>query len=344
MKRIILSFSALALLVTSCSSDEEGMATAPVVPPVTTSTPELKLVTTSNTTGKVSYINLLESSPLAKSLTINGADADGAYFNSATDELMLASRTNNTLQLYKGLNSSVSNNTDALLLQSSTGNTDFNNPREIAVFGDKVVVTQDQNTANGNTNKLIVYQKTNAGFTLLNSYTVNFKTWGIHIEGNTLYAVADLASDLLVFENFFSNPNGSILPTKRVTIEGLVRTHGITFSAADNRMILTDVGSAASDSDGGIIVINDFSSKIAATTNLGTIAMTNQVRIYGPNSTLGNPVDVAYDSVTDKIYIAERLNSGGKVLTFTLPMSTSDATPSNSRTEAGVSSVYLIRK
>ena len=129
-----------------------------------------------------------------------------------------------------------------------------------------------------------------------------------------------------------------------MTIEGLVRTHGITFSAADNRMILTDVGSAASDSDGGIIVINDFSSKIAATTNLGTIAMTNQVRIYGPNSTLGNPVDVAYDSVTDKIYIAERLNSGGKVLTFTLPMSTSDATPSNSRTEAGVSSVYLIRK
>ena len=344
MKRIILSISALTLLVTSCSSDEEGMATAPVAPPVTTTTPELKLVTTSNTTGKVSYINLLESSPVAKSLTINGADADGAYFNSTTDELMLASRTNNTLQLYKGLNSSVANNIDALLLQSSTGNTDFNNPREIAVFGDKVVVTQDQNAANGNTNKLIVYQKTSSGFTLLNSYTVNFKTWGIHIEGNTLYAVADLASDLLVFDNFFSNPNGSILPTKRVTIEGLVRTHGITFSTVDNRMVLTDVGSATSDSDGGIIVINDFSSKIAATPNMGTIAMTSQVRIYGPNSTLGNPVDVAYDSVTDRIYIAERLNAGGKLLTFTLPTSTSDAMPLNSRTEAGVSSVYLVRK
>ena len=72
--------------------------------------------------------------------------------------------------------------------------------------------------------------------------------------------------------------------------------------------------------------------------------MANQIRIYGPNSNLGNPVDVAYDSVTDKIYIAERLNAGGKVLTFSLPTTTSDATPLNSRTEAGVSSVYLIRK
>jgi hypothetical protein len=337
MKRIILSISALAFLLTSCSNDE-GTPMEPMA------TSELKLVTTSNTTGKVSYSNLLESTTVAKSLTVNGLDADGAYFNSETDEFMLASRTNNTLQLYKGLNSSVSNNTDALLLQASTGNTDFNNPREIAVSGDKVIVTQDQNAANGNTNKLIVYQKTNAGFTLLNSYTVNFKTWGIHIEGTTLYAVADSSSDLVVFENFFSNANGSILPTKRVTIEGLVRTHGITFSVADNRMILTDVGSATSDSDGGIIVINDFTSRIAATANLGTIAMSNQVRIYGASSTLGNPVDVAYDSVTNYIYIAERLNAGGKVLTFALPTNSGDATPLNSRTEAGVSSVYLIRK
>lgn len=337
MKRIILSISAVAFLLTSCSN-EEGTIMEP------TASPELKLITTSNTTGKVSFTNLLETSLTAKTLTVNSLDADGAYFNSETDELMLASRTNNTLQLYKGLNASVKNNTDALLLQSSTSNTDFNNPREIAVSGDKVIVTQDQNAANANTNKFIVYRKTNNGFTLLNTYTLNFKVWGIHIEGTTLYAVADLTGDLLVFDNFFSNTNGSILPTKRVTIEGLVRTHGITFSAADNRMILTDVGSATSATDGGIIVINDFSSKIAATANLGTITLSNQVRIYGPNSTLGNPVDVAYDSVTDKIYIAERLNAGGTVLTFTLPTTTSDAAPLNTRAEAGASSVYLIRK
>ena len=335
MKTFFFSISAvMAILLTSCSEDDDMMMAQ---------NQELKLVTTSNTTGKVSFINLLENMPVAKSLTIGSLDSDGAYFNSETDELIVASRTNNKLELYSGVNSSVLNNVDNLMLKFSS-NSDFNNPREIAVSGDKVIVTQDQNTANGNVSKLLVYQKTTSGFNLLNTYTVNFKAWGIHIEGTTLYAIADSTSDLLSFENFYANVDGSILPTKRVTIEGLVRTHGITFSAADNRMVLTDVGSAASDSDGGIIVINNFSSVFANTTNMGTIAMTNQVRIYGPNSTLGNPLDVAYDSVTDNIYIAERLNGGGKVLTFALPMTTGDAMPTNSRLEAGVSSVYLLRK
>lgn len=335
MKTFFFSISAvMALFLGSCSEDDDMMMVQ---------NQELKLVTTSNTTGKVSFLNLLETMPVAKSLTIASLDSDGAYFNSETDELIVASRTNNKLELYSGVNGSVLNNVDNLMLKFSS-NSDFNNPREIAVSGNKVIVTQDQNTANGNVSKLLVYQKTTTGFNLLNTYTVNFKAWGIHIEGTTLYAIADSTSDLLSFENFFSNVDGSILPTKRVTIEGLVRTHGITFSATDNRMILTDVGSATSDSDGGIIVINNFSSVFANTTNMGTIAMTNQVRIYGPNSTLGNPLDVAYDSVTDNIYIAERLNGGGKVLTFALPMTTGDAMPTNSRLEAGVSSVYLLRK
>lgn len=335
MKTFFFSISAvMALFLGSCSEDDDMMMVQ---------NQELKLVTTSNTTGKVSFLNLLETMPVVKSLTIASLDSDGAYFNSETDELIVASRTNNKLELYSGVNGSVLNNVDNLMLKFSS-NSDFNNPREIAVSGNKVIVTQDQNTANGNVSKLLVYQKTTTGFNLLNTYTVNFKAWGIHIEGTTLYAIADSTSDLLSFENFFSNVDGSILPTKRVTIEGLVRTHGITFSATDNRMILTDVGSATSDSDGGIIVINNFSSVFANTTNMGTIAMTNQVRIYGPNSTLGNPLDVAYDSVTDNIYIAERLNGGGKVLTFTLPMTTGDAMPTNSRLEAGVSSVYLLRK
>ncbi|SEP61302.1 hypothetical protein [Flavobacterium urocaniciphilum] len=336
MKTFFYSITAVtALLLTSCS-DNDDMS-------MSVSNPELKLVTTSNTTGKVSYVNLLESMPTAKTLTIGSLDSDGAYFNSETDELIVASRTNNKLELYSGLNGSILNNVDNLMLKFSS-NSDFNNPREIAVSGDKVIVTQDQNTANGNVSKLLVYQKTTTGFNLLNTYTVNFKAWGIHIEGTTLYAIADSTSDLLSFDNFFSNADGSILPTKRVTIEGLVRTHGITYSAMDNRMILTDVGSATVDSDGGIIVINNFSSVFGSTTNMGTIAMTNQVRIYGPNSTLGNPLDVAFDYVTDKIYIAERLNGGGKVLTFALPTATGDATPTNSRLEAGVSSVYLVRK
>lgn len=344
MKKLLYSLATLSLIVSSCSNDDEMMmAPVPTPTPPPSATPEAKLITTSNTTGKVSYVDLLGSPSMASSLTIQSMDSDGSYYNSETDELIVASRTNNRLELYTGLKNAVSTNIDNLMLKFSSSS-DFNNPREIAVMGDKVIVTQDQNAANGNVNKLLVYQKTSTGFTLLNTYATGFKVWGIHIEGSKLYAIVDLTSDLVVYDNFFSNADGALTPTKRVTIEGLVRTHGITYSMAKDRMILTDVGSAASDTDGGIVIINSFSVVIGVTPNNGTIAMSSQRRIYGANSTLGNPVDCAYDSVTDKIYIAERLNGGGKVLTFNLPTMSGDATPINSRLEPGATSVYLLRK
>lgn len=331
MKNLFLSISIIGFLAVSCSNDDDS------------TNGELKLVTSSNTSGKVSFTNLLSSPSDIRTLSISSTDADGVYFDSDADELIVASRTYNRLELYKGLNESVKNGTDNLVV-TSYSSSDFNNAREIAVVNDKVIVTQDQNAANGNVNKLIVYQKSSSGFTLLNSYTVNFKVWGIHIDGTTLYAVADLTSDLVVFDNFFSNGSGAISPTKRVTIQGLVRTHGITFSKAHNRMILTDVGSAASDSDGGIIVINNFTTILDATANLGTISSDNQIRVYGANSKLGNPVDVGYDEKTKYIYIAERLNGGGRVLTFKLPTINGDALPISERMEAGVTSLYVIRK
>jgi hypothetical protein len=283
------------------------------------------------------------ASPLTYSFTVASTDADGAYYFSESDEFILASRSNNKIELYNGVSNAIMNNATGLSLAFAS-TSDFNNAREIALLGDKVVVTQDQNAANGNTNKLLVYQKNTSGFVLLNTYTVDFKVWGIHLDGNTLYAVADLTSDVIVFDNFFSNANGAIMPSKRVSIEGLVRTHGITYSKKTNTMVLTDVGSANSDSDGGVIVIKNFTTVLANTPNMGTIATANQLRIYGSATMLGNPLDVAYDSVTKKIYVAERLFGGGKVLTFDLPTTNVNAAPVASRDEAGVSSVFLLRE
>ena len=335
MKKYLLIMTVSLTALVSCNDDETGTIVQ---------NQEFKLVTSSNTTGKVSFTDYLATTPTVKSFTIGSLDTDGVFLDSTTDEITVASRTNNKLEVYSGIAAAITNNLTSLSSTISSSATDFNNPREIAVVGDKVVVTQDQNVANGNTNKLLVYQKTTTGFTLLNTYTVNFKTWGIFADGTTLYAVADLTGDLVVFNNFFANVNGSITPSKRVTIAGLVRTHGIVFSATDDRMILTDVGSATVDSDGGIIVINNFSSTLTATPNLGTIAATSQVRISGTLSKLGNPVDVAYDNVSKRIYVAERLNAGGQVLVFAQPTVNGDATPIEARIEAGVSSVFLLRK
>lgn len=339
MKKIIFAPLALVVFITSCTSNSESTEPAPA--PAKTST---QLFTSSNTTGKVSFLDLETANPTVKSFAINSLDADGVYYDNLKDEVIVASRSNNKVEAYGNFTAAVKDGLSTLALTSSS-TSDFTNSREIAVAGDKIIVAQDQNASNNLTNKFIVYTKFDSGLiSFTASYTLNFKAWSMQMVGNTLFAIADATGDLVIFNNFLSNPSGPITPSKRVTIQGLVRTHGITISEADNRMILTDVGSATSDSDGGIIVINNYNSVLSATANAGTVMTTDQVRIYGPNSTLGNPVDVAYDNITKKIYIAERLNMGGRVLTFALPTTNADASPENARVEPGVTSVYLFKK
>lgn len=333
MKNLLFSCAIVAMSFVSCDNDDTPM-----------SNPELTMVSSSNTSGKVTYVNLLEPTAMVKSFTISSLDAEGISYDLETDNIIVASRTNNRLEAYSGVKAAAVSSATSLTLAFNGSNLDFTNARETAVSGDKIIVAQDEAVSNSLTNKLLVYQKTASGFTLLNSYTVNFKLWGIHMEGNDLYAVVDLTGDIVQFKNFMSNASGAITATKRVTIEGLVRTHGITYSAKDKLMVLTDVGAAASDSDGGLIFIKNFMSVFAATANMGTINMSNQIRIYGPNSQLGNPVDAGYDYVTNTTYVAERLNGGGKVLSFAKATVSADATPLTVRSEAGVTSIFVIRK
>lgn len=334
MKNLFITSAFLFLVFTSCDSND----------PENTIMPESTLVTSSNTSGKITYLDLLSASPMVKSFTVASLDAEGISYNSETDAVIIASRTNNKLETYTGIKNAVKAGTDNLMLSLSSLASEFTNARETAVSGEIVVVAQDQLASNGMVNKLFVYRKTSSGFTLLKTFTTDFKLWGIHINGNDLYAVADLTSDIVLFKDYINNASGAITATKRVSIAGLVRTHGITYSASDDIMILTDVGNATIGTDGGLVFIKNFSSVFNSTAAAGTIALTNQIRIYGPNSLLGNPVDVAYDPVTKKIYVAERLNAGGEVLTYTYPAMSGDFAPTNIRLEAGVTSVFVLRK
>ncbi|MFV5690220.1 hypothetical protein ACM55M_16525 [Flavobacterium sp. ZT3R25] len=333
MKNLFITSAFLIVLFASCDNNDSNSTPA-----------ELNLVTSSNTSGKVTYTNLLATMPTVKSYTVGSVDAEGISYNGETDEIIIASRTNNRLETYSGLKTAFTAGTDNLMLTLNSITGEFSNARETAISGDKIVVAQDQSTSNGMINKLFVYQKTTTGFTLMKTYITDFKLWGIHMDGADLYAVADLTGDIVQFKNFMTNAPGNILATKRVTIAGLTRTHGITYSASDDVMILTDVASATSATDGGLVIIKNFSSVFASIATSGTIALTNQVRVYGPNSLLGNPVDVAYDSVTKNIYVAERLNAGGQVLTYSYPTTSGDFAPINVRAEAGVTSIFVLRK
>ncbi len=293
---------------------------------------------TSNTSGMLTMLNGEDLSDVkVRQKNIASMDADGVYYNEERKEIILASRSTNRVEIYQ-------KRKNGSLEIKTTSDPRFTNAREIAVSGNMIVVVQDGDPAlNNNMNKLYVFERTPSGVRYRNTYDVNFNLWGIHAEGSTLFAVVDNSGDIVSFNNFFSNPNGMIQPTKRVTIEGLVRTHGITYSKMDDKMVLTDIGDAAVANDGGIVVINNFHALYSGMANGGTIGADKQIRIEGSNTMLGNPVDVGYEHESKSIYVAERANGGGKVLIFSTPTADGNPSPVYSKNVAGASSIYVTK-
>ena len=102
-----------------------------------------------------------------------------------------------------------------------------------------------------------------------------------------------------VYDNYLdgANPN-TAQPNRTITPTGSVNLHGIVYDAASDELLLSDVGSAADPTDGQLFVVANGS------TADGNVNPT--VTIGGPNSNLGNPVDVAYDGTN--LFVAEKSN------------------------------------
>jgi len=117
----------------------------------------------------------------------------------------------------------------------------------------------------------------------------------------------------------------------------MVRTHGITYDSVDDLMLLTDVGDAASATDGALVAIRNFTAASAD----GVIDMSEQGRAKGGASMLGNPVDIAYDRDNGRVFVAERANGGGRVLGFKMPILTGGIAPFYNELFAGASAIHL---
>ncbi len=271
----------------------------------------------------------------ADSFPTVAGDADGIYFDISDDILYQLNRTDNVINVYEDVNASLDMGNDPMMTQTS--GSDFTNGREIAVSGDKLVVVQDADASNGNMDLLMLYEISSTGFELKKTFEPGFPLWGIAINGGTLYAVEDMSNNVAVFENFFNQPEGPLTASNVVTIEGLTRTHGITYAADGDRLILTDIGDAGNPDDGAFIIIKDFETLMAN----GFIELSDQVRVEGPMSMLGNPVDIAIDDDRNMIYVAERANGGGQVLGFTVPTASGDYAPTYADDFAGVSAIHF---
>lgn len=327
----------LSIALISCSDDDDTNTTDEP-----TADYQTQVFASNNSNGNVTMYDTSDPNNVStKTFLTLSTDAEGVYYDASTDQLTQASRT--FLQLNSYADIGISNDGITLNIAAS-GSADLVSPRDIAVNGSVYVVSDnsdvdgDPTTADG---RFFIYTKAGDQFTLRNTVTVNFAVWGIEFVGNNLYAVVDKTNEVALFTNFASEntTDATITATKRVAIEGIVRTHGLGFD--DDTMILTDIGDAAVDSDGAFHIISDFETKFNAVANGETLVVANnQIRVAGSATFLGNPVSADFDSETNTVFIAERANGGGRVLTYTNADVGGNITPTVNSELSGASAVY----
>ncbi|WP_018126363.1 hypothetical protein [Balneola vulgaris] len=293
----------------------------------------------SNTTSIVSVFNFsdLENITSVQFGTASN-DADGIYYNSTTDRLYLVSRSNNRLEIYDGLTTSL-NGTNLNLLASSAA--DFTNGRKLAVSGNTVLVAQDAAATNDQQNRFYAYDVTGGTIRLITTYDPQINLWDMQFHGEKLYAIIDNSDSLAVFNNILANQGGAVNADQKVQIEGILRTHALYYDEVEDIMFMTDIGEASSDSDGGIHIIQDFSTKLSAAGDRGTISLSDQIVISGSNTELGNPVGVSYDRSSELIYVAERAVEGGKLVVFRMPTASGNENPLHTEKNSGTSAIYI---
>lgn len=336
-----------ASVFVSCSNDDD--AAAPIVIDIPGVTPQTRLFATSNGSSSIVNYNITDLNNItAKSFTTPNMNADGVFYDPASDFAVIANRSSNTLDAYTGINA---NNDNASVTPAFSTGADLMSPREVTVNGDFYVVA-DNADADGDPltpdGRFFIYVKNGNSFTLRNTVTVGFKVWSGVFIGNNFYAVVDTTGDLAVFNNFLTanTTDATVMPNKRIAVEGIVRTHGIAYDASSGVGIMTDIGTVGvpgAEADGGFHVISNFESKVANVPNGGLLTvLNNQIRVSGSNTMLGNPVDVAYDGETGVVYIAEAANS--KVLAFNNVTSGGNLTPVVANDLMGASAVHLSKE
>ena len=338
-KQILVITALMACIFTSCNNDDDNSGMQ--------QSSSTMLYASNNSNGNITIYNVTDPVNITtKTLLTASTMADGIYYDATEDAVIQASRSEFALEGFSNISDIVDNSPITIDI---SGTDDMESPREVAVSGNTYVVA-DNADVDGNTNtpdgRLFIYTKNGSSFNLRNTITTDFKLWGITFDGNgNLYAVVDATNELAVFTNFLSNTaDATLSASKRIAIEAIVRTHGIAYDAVADVMVLTDIGAASNgQDDGGFHIIENFSSKFNNVANGGTLEVSQQTRVSGAATLMGNPVDVAYDAATKTVYIAEAGNNGGRILAFNTIGSGGNIAPVVNNSLASASSVFLYK-
>ncbi len=298
----------MMLIVSSCSNDDDGNERV--------KTSEIAHLYATSHNGDVNRYDI--NTGVVTKYANSSSDSEGIFFSSVEDAFTIVSRSSNRLEAYEGISTLGEGGTKNPENQVF-GSEDLENPVDLAVSGDFYVVSDntdldgDETTPEG---RLYIYIKTEDNFILRNVVQTKFKVWGIEFVDNDLFLAVDETNKLAVYRNFLNSNmmNRIVTADKIVSIQGLVRSHGIDYD--NGTMVLSDIGETESSSDGGLHIIQNFDKKFSETANGGFIVSDDQLRIAGGNTLLGNPVNIVYDSNYNVIFVAEALNNSGRILAF----------------------------
>ncbi|MDP3467681.1 MAG: hypothetical protein Q8S11_05070 [Daejeonella sp.] len=236
-------------------------------------------------------------------------DGNGILFDPYSGVVFQVSRLNKNIKTFKV-------NTDgSLVIKSSFVHEGLLSAREIAFDRSRDMLYISSNIDSA----IYVYSSVSTLKDIVladKKLKLNGQPWGIHLDNDRLFVVIDHNRvEVQLFENASALAVGPIQPTKKITVSGATRLHGITYSSSRDVLILTDIAEASAagfDSDGSIHIITDAGSKFTSSGSVVVPAKT----IKGALTGLGNPVDVAWDDREGKnlIYIAEKARR--KILVF----------------------------
>ncbi|AUL74987.1 hypothetical protein ATS72_008120 [Pseudoalteromonas sp. 13-15] len=271
--------------------------------------------TTGETTGKISRLSSQLSTEIGnynadqtiESVTFDKAGNSYTTFDNSTTSIGGIAISNKVAINRDG--QTYNTNQDSIITGANTG---LISPKGLDVASDSGMILVAEN--NADTPSISIFSTCTTGdasplMTL--TFANGARPWDVDYDANTDRAFVALTNGTVaVFDEVKSKlmaGNANIAVEDRLitpanagtAVEAPSNIHGIDYDSLSGSLILSDVGSAAVADDGKVYVLNN----VAMASGLVNISTT----ISGPNTLLGNPVDIMYTG-TD-LYVAEKSNN-----------------------------------
>jgi uncharacterized protein YjiK len=309
MKTSILGTLALAVVFTACNKNNDDRTNTPLPGNTdTTAAGSLYISNADTLSSGIGVVRDLEAFSGFSSLSNGNTDGNGIALDETANTLFQLGRKNGQVLVYNNASglSPASTPTGSFTVSGLTSG------RELA-FDDSRNILYIANNSDSTIHVINSPAGKSGVVTADKVFKLNGQPWGIAYDAKNdrLFVAKDQTTMFQIYNTVSSIASGAVTPARQVSITGASRVHGIAYDTTSQTLIVTDIANATGtgfNTDGRIYVLTDLENPLVVLLNLITPLRT----LSGAATTLGNPVDVAFDS--KNIYVAEKANN--KVLKF----------------------------